>query len=120
MWIDEIEDGLPNGFHDAIIDSIKVDIKKRIVSVEIEIDISDSAISDDFTYRKGLLKIENFGFFNIENPKSTVESNQAVRITSTGTIVDLLVTDMNSYFFYVPNWNSFIKFTGRTAEFSWV
>jgi hypothetical protein len=67
MTLEEIADSLPNGFHDAQINSITINYVKREMSIVLEIWVAEGP-EDSEEYRPAELKVLDFLFCVIEAP----------------------------------------------------
>lgn len=123
MWIDEIENELPNGLHDATIEGLNIDLTNRSIVFVLAIDMSEVGGKGEYDYKRGTLEVSDFGFCDIEQPNNCEgKTFKNLRISSTGKIDELskIQNGYQSYYFYIPFWNSFIKFSGKTAKLSWL
>jgi hypothetical protein len=124
----EIEQQLPNGFHDAEIRSCTLDFMSRTVSFVLDVWIGDMASSDESQrerYRAGTLAIAGVAFCQIEAPDPTYPFREAKPLR-----VDLCKPEPSPIGsaasaasfqarFYVSNWNSFINLAADDAKLEW-
>ncbi|MGE5343396.1 MAG: hypothetical protein ACM3SY_18155 [Candidatus Omnitrophota bacterium] len=66
MTIQEIEEKLPNGFHDAEIEDINLNFVNKLARIDLNIWIGD--IKDPEKYQKARLYFTDFLFLSIEPP----------------------------------------------------
>jgi len=132
MTLAELEETLPNGFHDAVLLSVSVDHKKRIAKLELSIWTGDLHSKDESireAYRTAELTITGLAFFSVEPPDP--EYPYAGDATTIGGFVwggetvvpaelTALVKSLPEDTFYnntfVFNWNSFLHIAGKNAE----
>jgi len=127
MTLKEMEESLPNGFHDARITSITLDYVKRESKFDMEILFSDPDKEDPESYRTATLSLSRFLYCVIEAPDSKypfqVEkelwvdagSDKSNHVSSTqrpGPLPEGAFT----YWFFVNDWNSFIHVAALDAE----
>jgi hypothetical protein len=131
MNITEIEDSLPNGFHDAEITNIEIDYpaKKALLTLNIPMAYDNGHP----LYKKCVLKIDEIILFVIEPPnhledmknqwlglwidKACITEKDLERISKAGVIIP------EGYFyfaFFVFNWNSCIYFCAKDASIVFV
>ncbi|CAN5517968.1 hypothetical protein BH20ACI3_BH20ACI3_09210 [soil metagenome] len=127
MTLEEIADTLPNGFHDAQINSISINYEKREVTIDLEIWVSDSVEDDSEKYLAAELKLLHFLFCVIEAPDATYPyheekalwvdafSDKSNNVSSTH-LPGALPEGAFSYLFFVNDWNSFIRVAALDAE----
>jgi hypothetical protein len=126
--IAEIEDQLPNGFHDAEIRSCALDFVARTATFAVDIwigDIGSSEESQRERYRPARLEISGLAFCQIEAPDPSYPFREQKPLR-----VDLCEPEPSSIGsavaaarflarFYVSNWNSFINFAAENATLEW-
>jgi len=127
MTLEEVEESLPNGFHDARITSISLDYAKRECKFNLEILFSDAEKEDAESYRTATLSLSRFLYCVIEAPDSKypfqVEkalwvdagSEKPNHVSSTQ-LPGPLPEGAFRYWFFVNNWNSFIHVAALDAE----
>lgn len=121
MWLNEIEDNLPNGFHDAIINSVKIDFIALKLEVQLQIDKSDCELEDSLHYQSVLVTVTNLKSFQFDMPSNTNFKSkfEGQRITSTGCEEKVSAeNNLKNYYFFLPECNSFIRLVGEFAEIS--
>jgi hypothetical protein len=117
MTIEEIEETLPNGFHDANLRKIEIDYAKGEVKVEVSVWIGDLESSDEELREKkrdGRLMVSGLQFCMIERPDSRYPYQEAG---------SLWIADSNEgfiHYFFINNWNSFIILAAKDARFEWI
>jgi hypothetical protein len=126
MTLEEIEQSLPNGFHDAQIVSIALDYVRREAKFELEILLSDVEKEEADSYRAATLTFSRFVYCVIEPPDSKYSyqvgkelwvnagSNESNHVSSIQ-LPDLPEGAFTMWFF-VNDWNSFIHVAAFNAE----
>ncbi|MCU1285817.1 MAG: hypothetical protein JWO13_2167 [Acidobacteriales bacterium] len=129
MTIDEVEDTLPNGFHDAELHSIQIDYGAKIAKFVITADMTAPDEAVEVNDRKVELIVSGLIFISIDAPDPsypyTEKSYRIGGFFSSGKEIEALkVQGINAALppgaFYnvafVNDWNSFIHVTGMNAE----
>lgn len=126
MTLEEIADTLPNGFHDAQINSISINYVKREVTLDLEFWVADSLESDSDIYRLAELKLSQFLFLIIEPPNARYDYHEEKALwveagsdkqshTSSTQLPGPLPEGAFTYWFFVHDWNSFIHVAALDA-----
>jgi len=135
MTLNEIDDSLPNVFHDAMIHNIQIDYVKREAVIKLDIWVGDME-SDDETkrdeYQSGQIVISDLLYFVIEPPDSTyeyhkssplwVDAGPTEKLASKPTaklLPSTIPTDSFGYYFYVQDWNSGFYIAAKSAKLNW-
>jgi hypothetical protein len=127
MTLEEIADALPNGFHNAQINSIRINYVKREVTLDLEIWVSDLSEENSDIYRLAELKLFHLFALIIESPEAGYDYHEEkpLRVDAGSdqeSIVPLtqlpapLPEGAFTYWFFVHDWNSFIHVAARHAE----
>jgi hypothetical protein len=127
MTLEEIADTLPNGFHDAQINSISINYVKREVTLDLEIWVANSEEDDSDIYRLAELKLLQFLFLIIEPPNARYDYHEAKALwveagsdkrshASSTQLPGPLPEGAFTYWFFVHDWNSFIHVAALDAE----
>ncbi len=135
MEIREIEKIIPNGFHDALLESISVDYLKKNAVFNLQLCIGDP-YSEDMkkhdAYRRGCLRLHGLLYCAIEPPDSAYPycETKTLRIDagSLGTpgipvklrLPEPLPEGAFAHWFFVQEWNSFIYVAATDAQFIWI
>jgi hypothetical protein len=123
MTIQEIASGLPNGFHDAEIKTIRIDYGHN--KAEFELDVWVGTMDDPpvmrEAYRKGILTINGLLYCAMDVPDERCSFANSVPLT-----IDLAEPiefhpDGAAFAcrFWVNEWNAFIHLSGMSAELEW-
>lgn len=133
MTIEEIERGLPNGFHDARLKGIDIDYARREARLDLQADIGSpesrsEGIKD--AYRACRLTLSDLLFCVIEPPGPTYQRQKAewLWIADSGPatseeILPKLPTPLPEgafvHYFFINEWNAFIYLAAMDACFEW-
>ena len=133
MNLIEIEESLPNGLHDAILEGMDVDYKEGEAVLHLEIWTGDLDSSDKLErerYRRARICLTGLLFISIQAPGYNYPANggQELRITSGPGIapgssfkLDVpLPDDAFLSWIFVTQWNAFIHIAAREAVLEWV
>jgi hypothetical protein len=123
MTIFEVADRLPNGLHDAEVDTIRIDYLHRTMDFTLDIWIGtmDDPPSTRETYRKGVLKITGLGYCAMDLPDEgysfarpeplTIDLHEATAFCPNGITFACRL--------WVNEWNGFIHLSANSAELVW-
>jgi hypothetical protein len=132
MTFEDLDQELPNGFHDAKIRNISVDFLNRsvLIGVELLVGLPDTPNPED--YRAGTLKLIEPCMFFVEPPDPAypfvprgrpvnvdgdpVRAGQSVAVDR---LLPVLPQNACVYRFFLEEWNSFLYLAGASVEFSW-
>jgi hypothetical protein len=132
MTFEELEQSLPNGFHDATLLQVSLDIVERCATVKISVHVSADGDQDQELYRVGILEAKSVSLFFMEPP----DPNYMFALSGSGIGVsgdsvapgqnpetDLLLrklpSDATAYRFFLEEWNSFLYLAASEVAFSW-
>jgi hypothetical protein len=131
MTLQEIENNLPNGLHDAQVRRVEIDYEKRIVKFSLLLwtgDLSSEEESVREAYKEGELTIKDFIYCVIEPPDPTYPYVEASTITiGAGSATEEPINTETAlpkelpegafaYWFFVNEWNSFLHIAGMDAS----
>lgn len=127
MTLEEIEQSLPNGFHDAQIVSIALDYVRREAKFELEVLFSDSEKEEAESYRAATLTLSRFLYCVIEAPDSKYpyQVGKALWVDTGSTYEATQLSSVQlpdppegafAIWFFVNDWNSFIHVAAFDAE----
>jgi hypothetical protein len=132
VTFEELEDRLPNGFHDAEIRNINVDFVNRSLVIGMNLHVSEFEEADSERYRAGTLKVESPFLFFIDPPDAKYHfvpdgsplnaTGNSVKVGMNASLDRLLpALPLNStiYLFFLDDWNSSIYLAGAGVKFSW-
>jgi hypothetical protein len=130
----EIENSLPNGFHDAFLESVDVDYVSKRAEIKLRLCTGDpdaSTENEREAYRRANLELLDLVYLVIEgpDPKSKYAETKALWIDG-GEVksdslpampvpVEQLPSGAFAYWFFVRDWNSFIHVSARDARLQW-
>ena len=127
MTLHEIDASLPNGFHDAEVSSIALDLLSRRATLDLEIwmgDMSSPPHAGREAYRAGRLELSRVAYFAIDPP------DHRYRFAEPGPIcIDLCDADTQivpptragdfAARFFISDWNTFISVSAGDAALTW-
>ncbi len=125
MTIEEIDQSLPNGFHDSSITGVRIDYIQRTAEIDMELWFSGPKDTDPEKYRPAILSISELIYFVIEPPgqpntshgePSLVDGGSSELDRSTCELPKSLPAGAFTYWFFVSSWNSFIHVAALNAE----
>ena len=125
MTLEEIEQSLPNGFHDSTISSVRLNYVQRTAEMDMELWMSGSDDEDIEKYRPATLSITELIYFVIEPPgvpntshaePSLVDGGSSELEQSAYPLPKPLPAGAFTYWFFVSNWNAFIHVAASSAE----
>ena len=132
MTFEELEQTLPNGFHDAAIREISLDVMTRSIAMALDLLTGQPGEPNPDLYRPGTLKIVPAYLFFVEPPDlhySFVLNGSRLKVggdfvkAGQNEVVDRLLeklpTDATAYRFFLEKWNSFLYVAGGSIELSW-
>jgi len=131
----EIDDNLPNGFHDALLETLTVNFVSKIAAMELQlwVGVVDAAKKEEReAYRRARLALSDLVYLVIDAPGPNYDSSKERKLRiDAGEAVDLSSSSMPkplvalpagtfAYWFFVDPWNSFIHVAAKSATFDWV
>ena len=130
MTLEELENSLPNGFHDAEIQRICIDYQQRTMTVDMDVFVGDvdAPMEKREAYREGSLVISGLQFATVEPPDARYPFSApgASRIDACDMTKNLnpsllQVLPEHSFVrsFFVNDWNAFVHVAGLGAEIQW-
>jgi hypothetical protein len=130
----EIVDSLPNGFHDAMIQNLKIDYVKREAEFTIDVWVGDLQSKDDSIrekYRSGKLLLSSLLYCVIGPPDSSYQYDKPAPLWVDAGPIDKLSAPLSAslpkpipadsfaYWFFVRDWNAFIYIAAKSARLIW-
>lgn len=130
MTIAEIEQALPNGFHDAEIRTIRLDYVNRTASMEVSIWMDDLDVSPEFQelYRDGVLEFEGLqsAILDPPDPRYPFAREEPLWVDLEDGPPDppipaLAKLPQGSFVarFFVRDWNSWVTVAAKSASLRW-
>lgn len=135
MTLDELDQRLPNGFHDARMFSFQIDYLAGIATFRLNLLVGDpdDPPSERETYQEAVLTVSGLCFCSIDPPYPTypflpdgkpISISGAVPKNDASPFVPDLVAKFPpgswQYQFFVDDWNGCISIAGRDAAVVWV
>jgi hypothetical protein len=130
----EIENSLPNGFHDAFLESVNIDYTSRrgLIKLRLWVGELDAATeAEKEAYKSAELELLDLVYLVIDAPDPGSEYAKAKEVWIDGgeakadsaptapVPVDLLPRGAFAYWFFVRDWNSFIHVAAKDAKLQW-
>jgi hypothetical protein len=132
MTFEELNQKLPNGFHDVEIRSIKLDFVNSSALMSMNLHAAAAGDADPERYRPGTLKVFPLYLFFLEPPDPRYHfvpdgsplnaSGNPVRVGQSAEadrVLSVLPPGATAYLFFLDDWNSSIYLAGAGVEFSW-
>lgn len=136
MKLAEIDEKLPNGFHDAEIEQLNWNFEAGLLIFDINFWVAVESGHDRNKRRKGKLELQKVSFLVIEPPELRMSDPKPLRGGVGALQVDggpaneenfrdlsklkaNLSADTEIFSFYVVNWNSFIHVATDEAKLTW-
>jgi hypothetical protein len=132
MTFEELEQKLPNGFHDAAIREITFDFIGRSVVVWMDLLTGGPDDPHPELYRPGRLRVAPVYLFFIEPPDPNYAfvpngahlkvDGDSLKVGQNVEIDRLLLTlpeNATTYRFFLEKWNAFLYVAGGSVELSW-
>ena len=125
MTIEEIDQSLPEGFHDSSITAVRIDYMQRTAEIDMELCFSGPDDADTEKYRPATLSISELIYFVIEPPghpntahgkPSLVDGGSSELDQAACELPKSLPAGAFTYWFFVSSWNSFIHVAALNAE----
>jgi hypothetical protein len=128
--LQDIENSLPNGFHDALLRSCHLDFVARTASFELDISTGDSDSADSAErdrYAPATLLLSDLAFCEVQPPHPNYPFQDPTPLLvdlsqpdPDHSIIKTLPTGTFAGRFFVTNWNSFIYLAARHARLEWI
>ncbi len=140
MKLGEIENSLPNGFHDAKLDGIEVDYTTRTAVMRMRLHTGDphaALEAEREAYSRAELAFSGILYFVIDPPdqkypyseKDPIWLDAGDAVSDRGSVnpaplplipASQLPAGAFAYWFFVHNWNSFIHVAAADAKLIWL
>jgi hypothetical protein len=123
MTIFEIAHGLPNGFHDAEVETIHIDYSNRTLQMALSVWLGsmDDPPSVRETYRKGVLTVTGFQYCAMDVPKEGYLKEDPGALTIDLYQADNFVPPPPAFAcrLWVNEWCGYIHLSAVAAELVW-
>jgi hypothetical protein len=132
MTLEELEQSLPNGLHDAKICSFTRDLEKEILvlKVGVLVGLPDDPPELQWRYRDGVITFTGVRLFFVECPVASSAFSASGGVffsiargkpgTFSREIEDRLPSETDYYSLYVLDWESSIHLAATEIAFEWV
>ncbi len=125
MTIDELEASLPNGFHDAELFSIAAYFGSREARLELNVWLGDMDVPGRReVYRRAVLVLSDLHYLSIDPPQSDpgrgpykIDSGPGQPSTAPAAVPQAAQPYL--HWFFVSEWNAFVRFSARSARLEW-
>ena len=132
MTFEELDQELPNGFHDSKIRAISADFVGRSIQLKMDLltGLPDTANPEE--YRAGTLAVISPHLFFLEPPDPRYPfipdgtalnvDGDSVRVGQSAEVdrlLPVLPENATVYRFFLEEWNSFLYLAGASVAFSW-
>jgi hypothetical protein len=139
MTLEELDDRLPNGFHDAKLVSLSLDYVTRSATLHIGLHVGTPDSLDPEEYKIAILRVTGLCFCTVElpcpgepflpdgspvnvsgypeDPKSFEKVNES--LTKINGLLAKCPPGAWCYRFFSHDWNSFIHIAGTSVELLW-
>jgi hypothetical protein len=130
----EIENQLPNGFHDAYLEAFSVDYTSMTVEMEMNLSVGDPDAATEIEkegYKKAILYLCDLVYIVIDSPTCIqkhplsrgmrIDAGDANDLSNTAAPKPILSVPNGifTHWFYIRDWNSFIHVAARDAKLCW-
>lgn len=134
MKLTEIENSVPNGFHDAFLESVYVDYRSRRALIKLRLCVGDPDAETEKgreAYREADLELLDIVYLVIEGPDPRSKYAETKGLWIDGgeakpdsapampVPVESLPRGAFAYWFFVRDWNSFIHVAAMDATLHW-
>ena len=130
MTLEELENTLPNGLHDAEVQGITVDYAQRKVTFDLAVWVGkmEDPPEQREAYKNGRIEISGLLFLVMESPDPkypftrpglTIDGCDMSKNIS-GRLLDSLPADSFLRSLWVNEWNAFIHLAAKSAALVWV
>ena len=134
MQLTDIENSLPNGFHDAFIESLNVDYTSKRALIKLRLCIGDpdaTTKEEKEAYKKADLELLGLVYFVIDAPDNRYKFLETKELwidggevkpgssPSTPVPIEMLPKGTFAYWFFARDWNSFIHVAAMSAKLEW-
>jgi hypothetical protein len=131
MDLAELEATLPNGFHDAILETLAIDFNRNVatLSMSLWIGLLEPTVPQAGrtpVMRRCRLSLDGLAFLAIDPPRQLVSPEGGVNVSgeSLSALSDVnlppVAKDVFVYAFYACDWNSLIYVAAREVVLDWM
>lgn len=132
MTLEEVDSSLPNGLHDARIQSVSMDYERRVLAMRLSVWVGalEAPPPDRDRYSAGLLEFHGIAVFALEPPRPDSASRypgalafswQRESRDSVGPQVGAFVSSEHlAYSLFIEDWLSSMVIVARGAGFQWL
>ena len=123
MTFQDLEQSLPNGFHDAELVKVHIDYEGQQAVLELNLDVNEDKNGPE-RYRRGRVTFSGVQFVTIDPPVdaglevSTISAGEGEPATAPGRLPDIPKDCFLCWVFVVQS-NSFIRLAARAVTHRW-
>lgn len=132
MTFQDLENTLPNGFHDAKLKRLSIDYAERLLTMQMEILVGTPDVQNEEEYRSVTLSVTGLYFCVVDRPDAkypfcrrgeslSISGDHAWPDTLTDLATHLAQTHPGFTYqrFFSEDWNSFIYIAANDARLTW-
>src|SRR5271156_79150 len=132
MTFEELDNALPNGFHDAKMREISLDLISPLITIKMDLLVGLPNTPDPDAYRQGTINVVAPCLFVVDPPDPDYPfAPDGLPVNVSGWIVrsgenaklDVLLKrlppETTVFGFFLDDWNSYTYIAGARVEFSW-
>jgi len=132
MTFEEVEQSLPNGFHDAALRGISADFVNLSIKLEMELHASVEGDANPERYLRGVLSVTRPYLFFLDPPDSRYGFiPRGMPVNASGfalkagkdpkidALLQRIPADATAFVFFLDDWNTYLYVAGATVQFSW-
>jgi hypothetical protein len=132
MTFKELEQMLPNGFHDAKIQQVTIAYAEHSATIVMHISFGTPESANPDEYRQGTLRIDGLCYFAVDPPDPTypflgVRSpinvsgypEDPAKFAVLKDLLSVMPNGVTCYRFFVHEWNSFVHIAAKDVRISW-
>jgi hypothetical protein len=132
MTFEDLDRDLPNGFHDAKIESVTVDYVQRSAVIAMRLLVGTPTSADQDEYRGATLRVSGLCYYAIDAPDPAypfMRTGSAINVAgypedpkefpALDGLLPAMPKDVACYRFFVQEWNAFIHIAAMDVRLSW-
>jgi hypothetical protein len=132
MNFKNLEETLPNGFHDGRLKSLSIDYVSRTLNMDMDLCTGNpeaKAEKERESYRSATVIVENLEFCIIDPPASGYPFNKARQLTidagpgappNDSVKIPNIGTSSFLFWIWVNEWNAFIRIAAEGIKIEWI
>jgi hypothetical protein len=131
MTFEQLDEFLPNGFHDAMIEKIAIDYAQRSADLLMKLWVGTPDSANLEEYRSATLNVTGLGYIAIDSPDPKYpfmrpgaaldvagysEDSESFPLEA---LRPAMPTAVSCYRFFVHDWNAFVHIAAEDVQLSW-